>query len=103
MTLQPTHGRDKMTKAYKGTVGLLIEVETGVDLSDATEVKLKVKKPSGTTVEWAGVVSGTKIQYTTQAGDLDESGLYLIQAYVVKPTGTYLGETARMHVFDEFE
>lgn len=90
-------------KVYKGAIGLLIEVETGVDLSDATEVKLKVKKPSGATVEWTGVASGTKIQYNTQSGDLHESGLYLIQAYVVKPTGTYLGETARLHVFDEFE
>lgn len=92
-----------MVKVYKGTVGVLIEVETGVDLTDATEVKLKVKKPSGTTVEWNGVASGTKIQYTTQTGDLDESGLYYIQAYVVKPTGIYLGETARLHVYEEFE
>ena len=93
-----------MLKIYKGMVGLLLEVETGIDLSDATGVKLKVKKPSGTTVEWEGTPVDTKITYVTQAGDLDESGLYLIQAYVEKPTGgKFLGETARLHVFEEFE
>lgn len=92
-----------MGKIYVGTEGLMIKVETGISLSGATVTKLKVKKPSGTEVEWTATVDGTKLVYVTQAGDLDEEGLYKIQAYVELGALKILGDTDGIYVYGEYE
>ena len=92
-----------MSKVYINTEGILIKVETGIDLSGATKVSLKVRKPSGTEVEWIGTADGTKITYITQTGDLDEAGLYKIQAYIEKGSLKILGDTDGIYVYNEFE
>lgn len=94
-----------MGKVYTGTVGLLIEVETGKDdLDNATTVKILVQKPDGSTDEWDATVSGTTLQHVTEAGDLNVPGLYKLQSYAEYPDGsTFYGETAKLPVFEHFE
>jgi|TARA_B100001564_G_C20560376_1_gene633460 uncharacterized protein YbcV (DUF1398 family) len=64
-----------------------------VDISSAISITMMFKKPDDEVVEKSGTLdsSGTdgKVYYTTIAGDLDEAGLYKLQAKVVLSTGTY--------------
>lgn len=96
-----------MGKVYRGDIGIKIVLNTEADLSDATTAKIIVKKPSGAEVEWIANfedrIAG-KISYTTTNNDLDEVGVYKLQAYVEFTNGTKLyGETAEMVVFDKYE
>lgn len=92
----------KMGKLYVGAVGVKLIVETGMDLSNATYVSLKVKKPDETEVEWVGTANGTKIEYIISTGDLDQSGFYKIQAYAEFEDSKMLGETNGIYVYDKF-
>ena len=64
-----------------------------VDISSAISITMMFKKPDDEVVEKSGTLdsSGTdgKVYYTTIARDLDEAGLYKLQAKVVLSTGTY--------------
>lgn len=91
-----------MSKVYVGDTGTLIELDTGVSLAGATITEIKVKKPDGTIVTWPATVSGTSLRYTTTDTSLDISGVWLLQAHVVLPSGEWSGETARMMVHSLF-
>lgn len=91
-----------MSKLYVGTIGTVFQVDTGYSLATATSVSLKITKPSGKTVSWTGTKSTTKIQYTTKAGDLDEAGVWKLQAYIASTAWTGLGETTTFTVYDEY-
>ena len=100
-----------MSKIYQGDVGTVVEAavcdENGdaVDLSGATTTDIKVKKPDGTTTTWTGAVNGSisnQIDYTTVSGDLDQAGRYKVQAYVVTPLWSGLGETAKFTVYEAY-
>jgi len=69
---------------YKNQVGAVITLATGQDLTGATKTEFHVVKPDGTTATWTATESGIagSLTYTTDADDLDQSGLYLIVAYV---------------------
>ena len=66
---------------------------TVVDISSATSITMIFKKPDDEVVQKTGTLNGDgtdgKVYYTTIAGDLDEAGLYKLQAKVVLSTGTY--------------
>jgi len=76
----------------KGDVGLAIVLEitdgdTPIDLTGATETKIKFRKPSGETGEFPATIVGDpvegKIEYTTASeADLDEVGIWYFQAYI---------------------
>lgn len=92
-----------MAKIFKGDVGTVIIVDTLNDLSEASVIKLKVKKPGATTVvEWTPVevVETTKLQYVIVADDLDKVGVYSLQAYVELPAWSGHGEVATFQVYD---
>lgn len=73
-----------------GEVGKIINLATGFNLSGASTLSIVLSKPSGTTVTKTGVsvtapavsdttttpplVANEYFQYTTEAGDIDESG-----------------------------
>lgn len=69
-------------EAYVGQVGVVIEIATGQDLSEATLTRFNVTKPDGTSTTWAATPSDTQLSYTTDDDDLDQSGVYLVGAYV---------------------
>lgn len=93
-----------LSKVYVGMTGLRIRVDTGIDLSSASKVALKVRKPSGVEEEWIGFANRTYIEYDVQSGDLDETGFYKIQAYVELPGNIVLyGETDGIYVYEQFD
>lgn len=91
-------------KYYVGDVGTEILVDTGSDISSASTLELRVKKPDGTTDTWTGTLDGTdSISYTTVSGDFDQSGEWTLQAYVVLPSWTGRGESVAFTLYDSFE
>ena len=89
-------------KVYIGDIGTEIILDTGQDLSTATSLKIKYRKPNGTTGEWAASqVSGdsTKMKYVTQEGDLDVAGTWELQAYVEFASWQGHGEIATLVVY----
>ena len=64
-----------------------------VDISSATSITIILKKPDDEIMQKTGTLDsdGTdgKVYYSTIAGDLDEAGLYKLQAKVILSTGTY--------------
>jgi hypothetical protein len=89
-------------KIYKDDIGTEIILDTGVDITSATTHDIKYKKPDGTLGSWTGTIKDTtKVSYTIIASDLDQSGEYEVQAYIVM-TGTWRGETVAFTVYDDF-
>lgn len=88
-------------KPYVGDIGTEILLDCGSDITAATDKKILVKKPDGTTHEWTDVAiqGGTKLQYFTVSGDFDQDGVYYFQAYVLLPTWQGKGETVELEVF----
>lgn len=72
---------------FKDTEGLRIEIDVREDLSSATVSKLKIVKPSGSESLVDCSTSATKLIYTTEEGDLDESGTYILYPYVELGSG----------------
>jgi len=94
-----------MAKLYQGDVGVTVNVATGITLTGATTTQIRVKKPSGTLAAWVATIDGANAQqlnYTTIAGDLNEAGMYFLQAYVITGTQTLFGETAEIEIFGAF-
>lgn len=93
-----------MSKHYVGDIGTEILVDVKSNISTATELVLRVRKPvSGTLVNWTGTLEGlTKIKYIVADGDWNEVGVYNLQAYVVMPTWSGLGDNTRFEIFDAF-
>lgn len=90
-------------KIFKNTVGQVIILETGEDLTNAEKISIKVKKPDNRVVEWEGeVYQTTKIKYTTILDDLNLSGKYKLQSYVEFPEWRGTGETVEIKVAEEF-
>lgn len=97
-----------MTNIYKRSIGIVFEVSTEQDLTNATNTALLVKKPSNKSATWSatihGAPSGGILTYTTIDGDLDEHGFYYLQSYAEFPTGRQLyGTAVRFKVLDSFE
>ena len=88
-------------KIYAGDVGTEILLDTGENISTASSLKIIFKNRQGTG-EWVGaVVETTKIRYITVADDLKE-GDWQLQASVVMPGRSGLGETVDMKVHAKF-
>jgi hypothetical protein len=69
------------------------DVLTPVDISGASLITFVYKKPDDTTITKNAVFTtdGTdgQIQYITIAADIDQVGVWCLQAEVTLPTGTY--------------
>ena len=93
-----------MSKWYVNDIGKKLVVDVGLDIHDATLIKMQIKKPDDTTVEWVASLEGlTKITYTTISGDLNQAGRYLLQAYVETPLLESKGETTSFEVYAAFK
>lgn len=87
------------TTLIQHDIGTVIRVDCGVDISAGTVFRLYHKKPGGSTGFYAGALYQTQhIEYITIADDIDEHGVWLIQAYVQLPSGTWRGDTAHITV-----
>lgn len=91
-------------KVYVGDYGTVVSINCGEDVSGATVAQLKVQKPGGTIVTWTATVYGTDyLRYTIQDGDLDEAGVWKIQAAVTLPSWKGLGKTDTFTVYEAYE
>ena len=91
-------------KPYVGDVGTEIKIDMQESMAAATNVTFEVKKPNGDDVVWTGVqiVEITKLKYTTQAGDLNQSGIYKIQPKLTMGMWTGRGTMAIFRVYELF-
>lgn len=91
-----------MSKVFKGDLGTKLVVDTDVDISLATVLKIYYIKPDGTKGSWTGTLEGTdSISYTTTTtSDLGQVGLWILQAYVEMSGGKWYGEAVGLNVFD---
>lgn len=98
-----------MAKAYVGDVGTALEVNTFIDLTDASTKQIKIKKPDGTILTKTGTIpvglnpSDGKIVYFTEAGDLSVAGRYYVQPRIVTASSDHLGNTAVFEVFAVYD
>ena len=87
-----------MPKIYIGDSGVVLTVDTRINIADATVREIKLKDPKGqvSSLEDEGTDS-TKIRVTLP--ELTEAGDYLLQAYVELSNGdTHYGETTSFTV-----
>ena len=87
-----------VNEIHKDDIGTILRItvqddSVAVNLSSATTKTLTLRKPDGTTSAKTAAfyTDGTDgiIQYVTQADDLDQSGTWGIQAYVVLSDGSW--------------
>ena len=92
-------------KVYLGDIGTILRLDTNVDLTDVLVTKIKAMKPDGTTVvEYDAEVHGTtEVQYIFALGDIDQTGVWLVQAYIEINDWKGLGETAEFTVYPAYE
>jgi hypothetical protein len=88
-----------------GTV-FTITVKDGssvVDISSASTKQVIIKKPGGTklTKDSAFVTDGTdgQMKYTIVSGDLDETGTYKLQGYLIISDGTFYTDITSFKVY----
>jgi hypothetical protein len=67
---------------YVGDSYSSFSLDTGISLTGASVTKILYKKPSGLKGSWNATATGTVLSYQLQNGDIDEAGLWSIQAYV---------------------
>jgi hypothetical protein len=88
---------------YVGNIGTEILVNCGSEITGATNLKLKVKKPDGTEVEWTAAIDGTDhLKYTTLAADFSVAGTYFLQASLTLGGWSGLGKTAQFEIHDPY-
>ena len=91
------------SKVYVGDVGTQIILDCVQDITEGTELAIRVRRPDGTTTTWSAVSAGpTKLKYTTVANDLSMPGVWVLQADVTTVAGRWLGETAQLRVYSPF-
>ena len=80
----------------------LIEAGAAVDISSTTTRQFIITRPDKTilTVTAVFVTNGTdgQLTYTTVAGDINQSGLYSLEAKVIYSTGQYYSYTYSFNV-----
>lgn len=92
---------------HEGDIGtkLLITMKDDgsvVDISSASSLSIFIKRPDGTMLTRSGTLEtdGTdgKMYYIVVAGDLNDAGLYKIQAQVILTSGSFYSSTATFKV-----
>ena len=90
--------------ANVGDVGFQIFLATGVDVSGASSLAIRYRKPDGTEGEWAATATTLNgqdgIQHVTAAAsELDQAGVWHLQAEVTGVSGfTGTGDRTTMQV-----
>lgn len=94
-------------RIYEGDVGVKFLVSTGIDLTEATVIQLKVLKGDLSAATWSAtfnVDDPTIVEYTSVAGDLDVSGKYKMYSYAeFTEASKHSGRVATFTVYDVFK
>jgi hypothetical protein len=94
-----------MGKIYKEDIGVVIRLNTNVDITGAATQGIYVSTPDGDEVYWpATVYSTTWVTYTSVDGDFDDDGDYLLQSYAKwSDDSIHRGETYTLTVYNHYE
>lgn len=68
---------------YKQQNNLNIQLDAGINVDAASEKKILYEKPSGTKGAWAATSALNILSYPLSGADIDESGTWKLQSYVV--------------------
>jgi len=95
-----------MGKIYRGQTKLRIQVTASQNITGATELLVKYKKPNGVFGSWPGTASndtnGVIYKDVTLATTLDQSGRWETWSGVTFSDGGYApGEAVEMMVYEE--
>ena len=99
------HNINNGLKIFKDDYGHVFRIYAYLDISAATSIKMKVQKPSGTTVTWtSSLASDNKYYatYTTIDGDINESGVYLLSLELVFASSSLKQESIEFNVEEQF-
>ncbi len=89
-----------LAKIYKGDIGQQILLDAGQDISAASLLQMKYKKPDGSTGTWAATLVGLDSAYhNTILGDLDQTGNWEIQLYIELGVVKLHGAIVSFHVY----
>lgn len=80
-----------MSQVFKKQSNLVITLDTGIDLTGATETKILWQRPNGSQGFWNATVSGTTLSRALTDTDIDRYGNWKFQAYVIKGGKKYYG------------
>lgn len=75
---------------YVGQESLELRMDTNIDISGASSLKIKYKKPDGTTGSWEGTLYGTtyiKKAFLKDGGELDTSGNWIFWTWATMADG----------------
>lgn len=84
-------------------VGVLISIDFfgAVDLSEATAITIRYRKPDGTEGTWTGTAETSFAQYTTVEGDIDQAGVWFLQAFAEFATGVVVSSNVESRTVGE--
>lgn len=74
-------------------------LQLAADLLTATSLNILATFPDGTELTWPGTLSGTKIEYQVQPGELSQPGLLKFNADVWIGGRHFTGDTCRREIF----
>ena len=92
-------------KIYVNDIGVVIEIDMGESLNAATNLKLEVRKPDNTKVEWTPTVYGegfNYLRYITVANDLNLAGVWKIQPSLTLGSWSGLADTVSFEIFAKY-
>jgi hypothetical protein len=90
-----------MGTVFKNQTKLRLILNAGVDITDASDVKIAYVKPDGTIGDWAAsILNNTQAtKDMTIANEIDQDGQWRFWLEVTYPDGTWLaGEASRLIV-----
>lgn len=89
---------------YKGDIGTVVLLDTGMTITGATAITVEALKPSGTISHWTATVhtDNVSVKHTIVSGEFDEVGTYTLQAKLTLGGGTWRGESVKLIVKDLF-
>jgi hypothetical protein len=67
---------------YNNQSLITITLDTGIDLTAASNKRILYKKPNGIKGYWPATSTGNTLTYNVQNGDIDQVGIWTVQAYV---------------------
>lgn len=79
-----------------------LTLDTGIDLTEATALKIKYTDPEGATGEWTGAIDAddnTKINYDSSG--LTKVGRWKVYAKATFSTGNIPGDAAYFDIYEE--
>lgn len=87
-----------MALPFKKQTNRQIILETGIDLTSATVIKILFIKPNLTKGTWGASLSGTtKMVFNATSGEVDMAGWWQFQSYAVIGGLTNYGEVVRQY------